>query len=230
MTSPTEGPIPEDDPRPDQPVLPAAQIVPLGGDGDGGTGLDAQGPQGEDEIAHDLTDIASPVESRTTVPDRGRRAVMAFVALLFSVELITLGIFVVVGAIKIADDPALATAQSFDVFPGEQLLSHLDLIRVLGFFATLIVAMAVLMIAIKGLLREVRRRRELATRLERLCLITATVGNLAASGIAIAVSVQAQNWYNSTGAPSEPERNWQAVGWQSVEPRGGTRPSSRETR
>jgi photosystem II stability/assembly factor-like uncharacterized protein len=119
---------------------------------------------------------------------------------------------VVVGAIKIADDPAQVTAQSFGVVPGEQILAHLDLLRVFGFFATLIAAMAVLVIAVKGLLRDVRRKGEMATELERLCLTTVSMGNLAAAGVAYSVGVQVQNWYNSTGAINEPERNWQATG------------------
>jgi hypothetical protein len=221
VSSAPEGPKSKGFAQPDLPLSSPSAVVPLDGDGDTRTGPDACGSSGEGEIAPDLPDAANPVDSNTPVPsrqmaeaapDRGRRRVMAFLALLFSLESITLGSFGVVGVVKIADDPALATAQSFGVVPGEQLLSHLDLIRLLLFFATLIAAMAVLTISFIGLVRDARRRGDRATGLERFCLTTATLGHLAAAGVAIAVGLQAQNWYNSTIVLNEPSRNGQATG------------------
>ena len=193
--------------QPDQPVPPPAAIVPVGGDGQGSKGLDFNGAADADEITDHLIDIDTSVGADSQDPGssqkevashNSRRVVISLLAILLAVEVIALGFFAVDGAIKVVDDPALGWATSSGVAPGEHLLPHLDLLRVVGFFGSLIAIIAVLIFAIRELIHAMRQPGVPMARYGRLCVLIVGIVNIIASGTAVAVALQAQNWYNAS--------------------------------
>ena len=215
MTSSTEGSTPEDEAHPDQPVPCPAQIVPLGSEGVGSAGPTAPDLLGNGEDAQGSNESATSVDIPSGViaqedgveRRRSKRAVISVLAGFFVIEALALGFVAVYGAIKIADNPSLALARSQGIAPGEQFLSHLDLLRVVVFYLTVAALVAVMALAVKGLVPGVRRRAEKTTKLERICLTTAVVANLAAGGVAIAVNVQVNDWDLAYSGPASPERS-----------------------
>jgi hypothetical protein len=119
----------------------------------------------------------------------GRAGEAVMLLVLTALELVTVVVLVIYGVVNIARDPQARSVEF--VNPGEQVLRHLGLLRVIGFFGSSACAVLVLLFAILGLRRSLKTAGGATEKWERRSTASLGLANLVGCVVAVVLLVQA---------------------------------------